>query len=641
VERHLKREREMAVIRDDSNTAHTLEDLHESEDAKSIDMVEVIKLPTANDSNIYDTQEEPGPNKFEVGDLIVSYLEQIGVEFVFGIPGGAIEPMYNAIARGEKTGKIRSVIARHETGAAFMADGYTSVTGKLGVCVSTTGPGATNLITGVASAYENNVPMLIITAQTSLSSFGKGGCQESSCTGVNTVGMFQHCTRYNTLISHVDQLERKLTAAILSAYQSPQGPVHLSIPLDILSHELESSEPSYDLNNLLWAPSVTDENSINLFCEELAASKNSVFIVGDQCSNAIGRVLEAAVILGSKIVTPPNGKGLVSPYHPLFRGVVGFAGHEDALKLLNDPTIDTIVAVGASLGEWECVGLDITKLNKKIIHVSSTEGNLTHTPMAKLHVRGTIDAVFKKLLEHLDKLDITPSMKVSDSRIQLQQNLGTKRHFEFDNEESALSDSSPIKPQRLMAELPKLFPGHTRYTADAGNNLAWAIHYLHPYDRRISGKRDAQGGLFRVSLEFASMAWGIGSSIGMSLALKSSPVVCITGDGSYLMSGQEITTAIQHKLNVIFVILNDSSLGMVKHGQEIGGAESIGHELPAIDFTLQAKSLNIPGFVINSVDDLQNLDIQHLCNRGGPSILDVRIDVNEIPPMVMRVSMLH
>ena len=169
----------------------------------------------------------------ELADLLVEYLDQLGVEYVFGVPGGAIEPLYNALARSERRGGVRAVVARHETGAAFMADGYARNTGKLGVCCSTTGPGATNMITGVASAYENNVPMLVITAQTAISTFGKGAIQDSSCTGINTVGLYQHCTRYNTLISHAAQFEHKLATAIMSAMGSPAGPAHISVPRDV------------------------------------------------------------------------------------------------------------------------------------------------------------------------------------------------------------------------------------------------------------------------------------------------------------------------------------------------------------------------------------------------------------------------
>ena len=173
---------------------------------------------------------------FELGDLLVSYLKQLSIKFVFGVPGGAIEPLYNALARQarydeennipENERGPRAVIARHETDAAFMAEGYARITGKIGVCCATTGPGATNLITGVASAYENRSSILVITAQSALTNFGRGAMQESSCTGIDTVSMFRSCTRYNTLISHKEQFERKLSAAILYAQGSPAGPAH-------------------------------------------------------------------------------------------------------------------------------------------------------------------------------------------------------------------------------------------------------------------------------------------------------------------------------------------------------------------------------------------------------------------------------
>src|SRR5258706_15296486 len=130
---------------------------------------------------------------YQASDLVLSYLEQLSVEFVFGIPGGAIEPLYNALARSARRGSLRAIVARHEAGAAFMADGYTRETGRLGVCVATSGPGATNMLTGVACAYANAVPLLAITGQPALPSFGKGALQESSCTGVDIVGMFGHC----------------------------------------------------------------------------------------------------------------------------------------------------------------------------------------------------------------------------------------------------------------------------------------------------------------------------------------------------------------------------------------------------------------------------------------------------------------
>ena len=208
------------------------------------------------------------PVVFEGGDLILSHLEQLGVEYVFGIPGGAIEPLYNALARSRRRGGIGPVVARHETGAAFMAEGYARNTGKLGVCCSTTGPGATNLITGVASAFENQIPMLVITPQTALSHFGRKALQESSDTAVDTVGMFRHCTHYNTMVSHIDQLEHKLASAIMTAFNS-SGPAHISVPLDVMRTAVASAGPSYNLASLLARPAWKDETALDAFIDLL------------------------------------------------------------------------------------------------------------------------------------------------------------------------------------------------------------------------------------------------------------------------------------------------------------------------------------------------------------------------------------
>ena len=181
-------------------------------------------------------------------DLIIGYLEQFGVEYVFSVPGSPLGPIYDALARSERRGGPRSVLARHEGGAAFMADGYARETGRIGVCCGTTGPGATNLITGVGGAYADHVPMLVITPQTPLPTFGRGPFQESSADAeaIDVVGMFAHCTRYNSLVSHPEQLEKKLAAALTVAMQTPKGPAHLSIPADFLRAPAGQFRPSGD-----------------------------------------------------------------------------------------------------------------------------------------------------------------------------------------------------------------------------------------------------------------------------------------------------------------------------------------------------------------------------------------------------------
>lgn len=580
----------------------------------------------------------------EIADLLIAYLEQLGVEYVFGIPGGAIEPLYNALARSERRDGPRAVVARHENGAAFMAHGYYMGKRRLGVCCSTTGPGATNLLTGVATAYENSIPMLVITAQTSLSNFGRGAFQESSDTGINTLGMFQYCTHYNTLVSHPNQFEQKLYSAIMTAFQT-MTPSHLSVPLDVFRSTVPMSKPSFNLKDALEPRNWVQEEPLNAFCKALIESKDIVFVIGDNCSDAIGTILDVAFIVNAKIVTTPHGKGLVSPYHPLFRGVVGFAGHQSALRLLSDPRVDLVVAIGTSLSEWASNSWDNGILmNEKLIHVEECERFFTRSPMARLHVHGKIDFVFERLLQHEQLSERASSLQKSVKEIAaaMEQEYDdtqrqTKRLFWLDNEEKYVDDSSPIKPQRLMQELAKLFPPQTCFMADVGNSFSWSVHYLHPYDRRISGKRKRGYGVYHSCFEFAPMGWAMGAAIGMAMARPGIPVICITGDGSMLMNGQEITVALQHKLNVIFVVLNDAALGMVKHGQIMNNAENIGYELPKVDFCAMAKSMGVNGYIINSPADLLALDIQKICTLSGPLLLDVRIDPHEPPPMMSRI----
>ncbi len=630
----------MAANGDDISSASLMDIVTEKSDALEIGARNVVDLPTANDSQVYDAAPITSKESYEVGDLLVSYLEYIGVEFVFGIPGGAIEPLYNALSRSAKRGGPRAVVARHETGAAFMADGYARNSGNLGVCCATAGPGATNLITGVASAYDNHSPLLVITAQTALENFGRNAAQESGDTGINTVAMFEPCTHFSTLVSHVNQFEQKLASAIMTAFRSPMGPAHLSIPLDVLRAASPVNYPSNDLANLLWKPQPVDSDSVEILTKELSSSKNIVFIVGEGCLNGIGPILNVATSVNAKIVTTPHAKGLVSPFHPLFCGVLGFAGHDSAINVIDDE-VDTIVAIGTTLSETASNTWDQKVLNQRLIHIDSSEGNLMHSPMARLHVRGDVAKVFEEVENSLDikKIATSNDRGSSKSRSNTLNESELKRSFKLLEEKKCTDNSAPIKPQRLMTLLPKIFPPETKYLCDSGNSMAWSIHYLHPYDRRVAGSRDEHGGLFWTCLEFGSMGWAIGSSIGTSLANDKHPVVCITGDGSMLMYGGEVTVALQEKLPVFFIILNDSEYGMVKHGQNLGGGEPVGYELPKIDFVQYADSMGITSRLINSIDDLEALNVKELM-LDGPVILDVRIDKDEVPPIDNRLKAL-
>lgn len=583
----------------------------------------------------------------EASDLIVSYLEKLGVQHVFGIPGGAIEPLYNALARSERRGGPRAVVARHEAGAAFMADGYARETGRIGVVIATSGPGATNLITGVAGAYANGVPMLVLTGQPPIHTFGRNALQESSCTGINTIGMFRHCTRYSSLVSHAEQLETKLVSALMQALQSPRGPAHLSIPVDILRAPVRAPSPSADLAALLGSkPSMVDLHAVRQLEDELRRAARPVFLIGSACSESVEAILKLAQTVDALFITTPDGKGLINPRHRAYRGVFGFGGHESADALLRGGP-DLVVAFGTGFGEFASGGWCGDLLNSRLVHVDNCEENFTRSPMARLHVRGRLLTICTHLLERLPPRTPSKVVDLPDTGSEL-----GNPHVLLHDAEQAYSDAAPIKPQRLMRELSRRFPPHTRFVADAGNSMTWAIHHLQPRNRRAARaaagddaamRSDARSGTaswLRVTMDFASMGWAIGASVGMARGNPDCPVVCITGDGSYLMSGQEITVAASEGLAVVFVVLNDSAYGMVMHGQRMANAEQVGYELPRVDYRLMAEAMGIVGHVIASPADMDALDIGAILARKGPTMLDVRIDREEVPPMFQRLKSL-
>lgn len=601
--------------------------------------------------------------QWEAVDLVLGYLEQLGVEYVFGVPGGAIEPLYNALARSERRGGPRPVVARHECGAAFMADGYARETGRLGVCCATTGPGATNMVTGIASALQDNVPLLILTAQTPLRTLGRGAVQESSCTEINTVEMLRHCTKYSTLVSHLDQLERKLAAAVMMASQSPKGPVHLSIPLDLMRAPVPSMTPRFDVRACVQEPRTVSDEGVQQLLGRLVASHHPVFVIGDGCGRGATEIVRAAERLSAPFVATPQGKGLVDARHPLFRGVFGLAGHETAYATLADGSVDLVVAAGTRFDEiasrcWDEKHL----LTERLVHVDGNARNFLFSPMAQLHVYGDIHLVFQHLVQQLDSAlgagvrcqelvvgaeRVSVASRDAMARPRSRYTSGTTSVEAVDpnlvllkDPQECLDASVPIKPQRLMHELSKRFPPGTRFLADIGNSFLWAIHYLHP--RPGPGPSQIPpAGLVRFSMGFSSMGWAVGGAIGTAFGCPRTPVVSIVGDGSMLMVGQELTVAVAHEVPVIFVVLNDAALGTVKHGQRMAGAERVGFELPPVNFSQLARAQGAAAYRIGRPEDFDVLDIAAICQHRGPTLLEVLIDGEEAPPLNVRMETLR
>lgn len=563
---------------------------------------------------------------YTLADLTVDYLERLGVEYVFGVPGGHIAALYEALARSEKRGGPRAILARHETGAAHMADGYARETGRLGVCCATTGPGVTNLITGVASAYCDHTPLLVVTAQTALPYFGAGAFQESSPDGIDAAGMLGRCTRYNATVTHPRQFEQKLASALRHALQGPRGPVHLSVPVDVYRTPAPSAPAYPRLPELLARPGAfIDREAMNQLWRDIETTlrqgQRIAILAGHACTGAASAILRFAEAVEAAVVTTHRGKRWIDAYHPLAFGVFGYAGHDSARRALTDDSVGLILAAGTALGQWTTSNWDTALLSDRLVHIHSAGEYFSRSPMARLHVLGVVKEIFEELA---DRAETLPRDARTASALAGADRRAVPAQIEIRTAEGYRSDAVPIHPQRLIFELMRRFPAETRFLVDTSCWLPWTLHYFFP----------AKPENYRLSSELAAMGWAIGAAVGTALAAPH-PVVCLTGDGCFLMNGQEITVAVEQGLPVIFIILNDGGFGMVKHRHRQVVEEPLEFGFRRVDFSLMAQALGARGYAIRTPAEFDALDMAELCRRSGPTVLDVYIDSEATPPMGM------
>lgn len=559
-------------------------------------------------------------------DLTVDYLERLGVEYVFGIPGGHIMPLYEALARSEKRGGPRAVFSRHENGAAFMADGYARETGKLGVCCVTIGPGVTNVVTGIASAYFDNTPLLLISGQTSVREFGGASFQESSPDVMNSIGILEPCTRYNTLVSHPDQFVRKLNAALQHAFYAPGGPVHLSLPVDIYrTPTSETVNPHATYPEAALVDLAALDRLWEMVSAVLRRGKRITILVGHDASRARESIRIFAEKTNARMVATHRGKSWVDHYHPLACGVFGYAGHETARRAFTDEDVELILAAGTNLGQWSTSSWDKALLNDKLVHIHPVSAAFTRSSMARLQVIGMVKPVFDALLARLETLSAAEYARIAWPCTEMPPRRGVPPHIPVRNPDAYTADSALIHPQRIMHELMHRLPPEARITIDNSNWLPWSIHHLFSTIHHN----------YRISSECGAMGWGIGAAVGTAMAQRGTPVVCLTGDACFAMSGQEIAVAAAERLPVIFVISNDCSFGMVKHRHRQISDNPLPLSLPYVDFTLMAQAVGAEGYTIRQPADFDAIDWVKLCKKPGPTVLNILIDPEAIPAMGM------
>jgi acetolactate synthase-1/2/3 large subunit len=529
---------------------------------------------------------------------ILEAFHRHNISTVFGYPGGCIMPLYDALV--DDVG-VEHVLCRHEQGCALAADGYARASGNLGVCIATSGPGATNLITGVANAHRDSIPMLVITGQVPSGLIGTDAFQETDVLGM-TLGIVKH----SYLIDDADSLPTIMEEAIELAQSGRPGPVWIDIPKDLLLSDLadapfpqaQPSEPaSPDLKEALAM---------------LRAARKPLLYSGGGISLAHAEETFRAFAESSALPAVVTLKGIGNPgkHNPYNLGMLGMHGSRAANKAVDE--CDLLLVIGARLDDRATGKLDGFAPNAKMIHIDADAAEINKLRDADLAIRGDLNHVLKALAGalHADPLAISEWQK------QCRTWYTTGGFHAADNEEPL----APITGPAFIRQLSRIAPDDTVIACDVGQHQMWvAQHYDFDHPRHHL----TSGGL-------GTMGFGLPAAIGAQFADRNSTVINVTGDGSFMMNAQELATIRRYNLPVKLIVMDNQCLGMVRQQQELfyNNRESQINLDDNPDFVAMARAFDIPALYIERTDQIRR-GIETILAYNGPMLLHVAISREE------------
>jgi acetolactate synthase-1/2/3 large subunit len=537
-------------------------------------------------------------------DAILRSLELEGVDVAFGIPGGAILPTYDAIARGTS---VRHVLARHEQGAGHMAEGYARASGKVGVAIATSGPGATNLVTPIADAWVDSTPLVCITGQVRGSLIGTDAFQEIDATGI-TMPIVKH----SWLVQDVEELPGILKAAFHVARTGRQGPVLVDVAKDVQEAELDFRYPDeVDLPG--WRPPTSvDVQSVREAARAIAAAERPIVYAGGGVLNgeACAELLDLVEAGQLPAVVTLMGKGCLPDSHPLNYGAPGMHGSKYANWALNKA--DLVVAVGSRFDDRVTGKVSAFAPDARVVHFDVDAAEVGKIREAQIPVVGPLAPALAQLAGEL-------RAAAGDTAPWLRRLEEWRARFPF---RYSRGDGSTLKPQAVVETLRDLTAGSdVVWTTGVGQHQMWAMQYL-VCDRPRS---------FVTSGGLGTMGYGVPAAIGAKAARPEATVVCVDGDGCFQMTSQELATAALERLPIVVVIVNNGWLGMVRQWQELFYEERyaqthLTHQVP--DYAQLAEAYGCAGFTVEREDDLEaTLAAALACGRTA--VVDARCDPTE------------
>jgi acetolactate synthase-1/2/3 large subunit len=549
-------------------------------------------------------------------DVIASY----GVGHVFAIPGKGTGGFNDALAA--RRDRLRHVLAKHEQGAAYMADGYARGGARFGVCMGISAGAAVNLLGGAYSANADSVPLLVLSGNAPASSFGRNAMMEFSGEGrrPDPARLFAPLTKHSVMVRAAKEVPDALAQCLEAALSGRRGAAHLCVPGDVQAGEIGLDRIPAPLT---FAPAAAaDAGALQEAARVLAGARRPVIVAGTGVIRAgAGReVVALAEALGAPIVTTLKGKSAVPNDHPLCLGHVALGRSPAAERAVKDPAMDVLVAIGTTLSEWTNFAWDPGfARNAQIVQLDIDPAEIGRAYPARVAVVGDARVSLVGLLATL-RPDPAQAAKRRASVAALLAEVG-----KLDAPDTVHDTRTPLRPQAVVTTLAARLPDGTHLLADAGNNTFYTSHY---YPLKT---RDA----FYMAGGCAAMGWSVAAAIGVKLARPDAPVVDVCGDGGFMMNGMELETAAAHDVPVLWVVMTDRALGMVKTFQTLfRGKDFLGCEFGDIEPARVADGLGVRGRKIERLDVLDRAVADFLADPR-PTLLDVRIDGGEIPPGIM------
>jgi acetolactate synthase-1/2/3 large subunit len=548
--------------------------------------------------------------KLKGTQILLKALEEEKVEIIFGYPGGAVLDIYDQLYKSD----MKHILVRHEQGAVHAADGYARATGKVGVCLVTSGPGATNTVTGIATANMDSIPLVVFTGQVPTGLIGNDAFQECDITGIT-----RPCTKHNFLVRSIDDLAPTIKEAFNIARSGRPGPVLVDLPKNVMAAETDYDPANIKIGNYEVAYKPAPKKMANVF-EMLTLAKRPLIMTGGGV--ILGKASALLTQLARKYQIPVTGTlmglGSFPGTDPLWLGMLGMHGTYYANMAISH--CDLLIAVGVRFDDRVTGTIETFAANAKIVHIDIDPSSINKNVAVDLPIIGDTKATLTDLIKFLAEHNYaqTPAER--------QEWLGQIAEWKEKVPLTYCQNSKEIKPQNVIETLYRLTKGEAIITTEVGQNQMWTAQFFH-FDN--PNTFISSGGL-------GTMGFGLPAAIGVKCAFPDKQVVDIAGDGSIQMNIQELATAAQYKINVKIVLLNNGYLGMVRQWQELFYEKRYSHTdmTYAPDFVKLAEAYGVVGLRATKPEEVEAVLRQGL-SLDRPVLMDFRVSREEcVYPMV-------